>query len=390
MTGSNGDQYVYDGLDQGVAKIGGANASEVLYFGGKMIGLRSAATGGYTDLIWAGNTMVAMVAGAQSGSPYYRQVDHEGTLALMTDASGQVIATNLDSPYGQVIASNAADPLPYAQLTYDNNGTLHAWYRNYELAQGRWLTPDPYNGSYDLMNPQSFNRYMYVNGNPLGFVDPSGEAGGIAGWGGACSLLHYSGNLPTTEIDGNSFNFCNPLPYAATYGAVYAGSGLYDLFSGTSWSWSDTTTNAGIVASDVVPWIGAALTIACSVNDFNSSVCGPSGWTSAVFTGKNAWVGKGVNDISAVVGAYLCTVGGGPESPGCIGYVIYSVANALFSWAWDLWGPPQFTGSLLPRPSDLGGLGSSPIGIPNRNVSLQQLLGQSLTGSVPSPATSRQ
>ncbi len=70
-------------------------------------------------------------------------------------------------------------------------------------------------------------------------------------------------------------------------------------------------------------------------------------------------------------------------------WVIYSVANALFSWAWDLWGPPQFTGSLLPRPSDLGGLGTSPIGIPNQNLGLQQVLGRPLTARVPSPGSLR-
>ncbi len=42
---------------------------------------------------------------------------------------------------------------------------------------GKWhhfIQPDPYDGSYDWTNPQSFNRYAYVQNDPVNFVDPSG------------------------------------------------------------------------------------------------------------------------------------------------------------------------------------------------------------------------
>ncbi len=47
--------------------------------------------------------------------------------------------------------------------------------RDYHPTQGRWLTPDPAGlAAVDLTNPQSFNRYAYVLGNPLALVDPLG------------------------------------------------------------------------------------------------------------------------------------------------------------------------------------------------------------------------
>ncbi len=70
---------------------------------------------------------------------------------------------------------------------------------------------------------------------------------------------------------------------------------------------------------------------------------------------------------------------------GCIGYADYVIASDLFSFFWDLFDPPQFHGSLLPRPSELGGLGTSPIGMPNQNLSVQQLLGGASTSAIPSP-----
>jgi hypothetical protein len=42
---------------------------------------------------------------------------------------------------------------------------------------GKWHRfdqPDPDDGSYDLTNPQSFNRYAYVQNDPVNWVDPSG------------------------------------------------------------------------------------------------------------------------------------------------------------------------------------------------------------------------
>jgi hypothetical protein len=38
------------------------------------------------------------------------------------------------------------------------------------------MSPDPYSGSYDFTNPQSLNRYTYVQNNPAWFTDPSGKS----------------------------------------------------------------------------------------------------------------------------------------------------------------------------------------------------------------------
>src|SRR6185437_11403294 len=49
--------------------------------------------------------------------------------------------------------------------------------REYSPSQGRWWTPDPAGlAAVDPSNPQSWNRYAYVNGRPLDATDPLGLA----------------------------------------------------------------------------------------------------------------------------------------------------------------------------------------------------------------------
>jgi RHS repeat-associated protein len=49
-----------------------------------------------------------------------------------------------------------------------------AMFRRYNRWHSRFDQPDPYDGSYDQTDQQSFNRYAYVKGDPVNFVDPSG------------------------------------------------------------------------------------------------------------------------------------------------------------------------------------------------------------------------
>ena len=175
LTSTNGAQYVYDALDQRVEKTVGSAATEYVYFQGRVLAEINPGTSAWTDMIYAGGSMIAEVAGNQTATPVYRLLDHLGSLAVTTDNSGNMTGANVFLPFGQLVSSTTSDAFQFTGLEQDTeNSSDHAWFRNYSTEQDRWLRPDPYDGSYDLLNPQSFNRYAYVGNNPLSFVDPFG------------------------------------------------------------------------------------------------------------------------------------------------------------------------------------------------------------------------
>jgi RHS repeat-associated protein len=116
----------------------------------------------------------------------------------ITNSGGTVVSTVDLDPFGgdTSASSNAAfQPHRYTSYERDANGADDAMQRRYNRYWGRFDQPDPYDGSYDAANPQSSNRYAYVNNDPVNFVDPSGlnmeEPDTIT-----CTRYHYT-NLAT-------------------------------------------------------------------------------------------------------------------------------------------------------------------------------------------------
>jgi RHS repeat-associated protein len=116
-------------------------------------------------------------ANAGAAATHFEHQDWMGTERVRTTYNGAVEGTYTSLPYGDNSAASGTDTDAnhYAMLDHDSeSGTDHAQFRQYGNTQGRFMSPDPYDGSYDASNPQSFNRYVYAMNNPVSNVDPSG------------------------------------------------------------------------------------------------------------------------------------------------------------------------------------------------------------------------
>lgn len=126
-----------------------------------------------------------------SASIKYVLTDAQGTTRTVmnnNNSSSTVISRHDSLPFGEELwagigsrlssqAYGATDAVrgKYGLTERDDaTGLDHAWWRKYESLSGRWLSPDPYQGSMTTADPQSFNRYSYVENDSVNFVDPTG------------------------------------------------------------------------------------------------------------------------------------------------------------------------------------------------------------------------
>src|SRR5580658_9997393 len=81
-------------------------------------------------------------------------------------------------PYGEEITSTSNDTYKFAQTYRDSDSGLdYAMHRYYASGLGRFLTVDPKGRSARRNLPQSWNRYIYVLGDPANYRDPRGLDG---------------------------------------------------------------------------------------------------------------------------------------------------------------------------------------------------------------------
>src|SRR6202008_1609838 len=106
---------------------------------------------------------------------HYYFSDHLGSASIITNADGTTIEQEADYyPYGGERSLTAVpNNYKFTGKKRDSESSFHYFgARHYGGTTGRFLTTDPIGGELD--NPQTLNRYAYVQNNPLKYTDPTG------------------------------------------------------------------------------------------------------------------------------------------------------------------------------------------------------------------------
>ncbi|MEK6288504.1 MAG: RHS repeat-associated core domain-containing protein, partial [Acidobacteriota bacterium] len=134
--------------------------------------------GGFTTYyVWEGAQVIAEYSNAPAGtggSSYYL-ADRLST-RMTTDTNGAFKGTQDHLPFGEEGGtSGTSEKHRFTNYERDSeSGTDYSVNRQYQMTNGRFMRPDPLNGS--ISSPQSLNRYSYVNNDPTNSIDPVGLA----------------------------------------------------------------------------------------------------------------------------------------------------------------------------------------------------------------------
>jgi RHS repeat-associated protein len=128
----------------------------------------------YRGYVYLGNELLAV---QQDLAVHWVHQDPVVKSKRITNSSGTVVSTIELDPWGGETDRNsneAFQPHKFTSYERDGIGSDDAMHRRYNRWWSRFEQPDPYDGSYNLADPQSFNRYAYVQNDPVNFVDPLG------------------------------------------------------------------------------------------------------------------------------------------------------------------------------------------------------------------------
>ena len=103
--------------------------------------------------------------------------DYRGSTVAITDACGNITDTFAYDTYGKCISHSGSSFVIFGYngrdgVVSDKNGLIYMRARYYSPDMQRFVNADIIHGS--ISDSTSLNRYSYVNGNPVSFVDPFG------------------------------------------------------------------------------------------------------------------------------------------------------------------------------------------------------------------------
>jgi RHS repeat-associated protein len=175
--------YSYNAQGQRVRKFSSTNPNSTVIFAydqnGQLLGEYNSAGAAMREYVWLGTTPVAMFTPDVGTNPplvYFIHADHIDTPRVVLDRNNAVRWRWMAEPFGTTAPET--DPQGLGSFTQNlrfpgqyadsESGLNYNWNRDYDASIGRYVQSDP------IGLRGGVNTYSYVEGNPVGLIDPAG------------------------------------------------------------------------------------------------------------------------------------------------------------------------------------------------------------------------
>lgn len=155
-------------FDQRVLKEGESDKRRFVYVGQNQL-LAELGVDGWRRYLWIGSSLLGVVT--SSGKLLAVHADHLGRAEAMTDEARGLVWRAATNAFDRTVnADGAADmPIGFAGQYHDDEiGLAFNGYRYFDPGKGTYTQFDP------LGMATGTNPYSYVDGNPVGYIDPLG------------------------------------------------------------------------------------------------------------------------------------------------------------------------------------------------------------------------
>ena len=217
VSGAASASFVYDGDGVRVKSTAGGTTTVTIgsYF--EWTGTSSTMKRYYE----AGGSRVGM---RQGSTLYWLVSDHLGSTSVTANASGGLYGRLLYKAWGEQRWSSGTTPTTYRYTGQRSESSLGLYYygaRWYDPNLSRWLQPDSI-VPLAVEGVQAWDRYAYVNNNPIKYNDPTGHDVGCGGRNADCSP--YSN---TSDKDRQDYLFS----------LMFLGSGEDGVWTRSDWEY---------------------------------------------------------------------------------------------------------------------------------------------------------
>lgn len=173
VSGVASGTFAYDGNWRRVKQtVGGKTIYSVYSLSGDLLYRDNATDGTTTDYLRAGDVSVGRI---ENSTVTYVHKDHLGSPVSATNSSGSVLWREHYLPFGEKIteaSANRDDEGFTGHVDDAATGLTYMQARYYDPVTGRFLSSDPV--GFAEGGPSYFNRYAYVENDPVNMIDPSG------------------------------------------------------------------------------------------------------------------------------------------------------------------------------------------------------------------------